>query len=58
MHMNKGGLYAICTDMCSFIMREIIPCSRRYHDATSELAKPEKRWLTEIEKLNLKREDY
>jgi hypothetical protein len=39
-------------------MKEIIPCSGKYHDATSVLARPEFRVLTEIERLQLKRDDY
>jgi len=39
-------------------MKEIIPCSGKYHDATGTLASPEFRVLTEIERPKLNRKDY
>jgi hypothetical protein len=56
--MTEGALYNIIEDMCSFILKEVIPCEGKYHDAISTLAKPQYRVLTEISRLNLSRDIY
>jgi hypothetical protein len=53
--MTEGALYNITKDMCSFILKEVIPCEGKYHDATSVIARPEFRVLTKNSRLNLSR---
>jgi hypothetical protein len=56
--MTESALYNIIEEMCSFILKEIIPCSEKYHDATGILARPDFRILKEIGRLNLSRDSY
>jgi hypothetical protein len=56
--MTERALYNIVEDQCSFLLKEVIPCDGKYHDATSVLARPEFRQLTEIRSLSLSRDSY
>jgi hypothetical protein len=56
--MTERALYNIVEDLCSFILKEVIPCEGKYHDATSVLACPEYRMLTDIIRLQLSRDSY
>ena len=56
--MTQGALQNIVEDMCSFILKEVIPCEGKYHDATSVLAWLEFRELIEISRPNLSRDGY
>jgi hypothetical protein len=51
--MTEGALYNIYEGMCSFNLKEVIRCERKYHDATGTLARPEYRVLTKVSRLNL-----
>jgi hypothetical protein len=51
--MTEGALYGIIEDLCTFILKEMIPVEGKYHDDTSILARPEFRVLTEINRLSL-----
>ena len=57
-HMTQGSLYNIVEDLCTFILKEVIPCKGKYHNATSILARPDYKVLTKISRLNLSRDDY
>jgi hypothetical protein len=52
-NMTKGALYNIIEDLCTFIMREVIPVEGKCHDATCTLARPEFRVLIDISRLSL-----
>jgi hypothetical protein len=54
-HMAEGALYNIIEDICSFLLRKVILCEGKYHNAMSILANIEFRVLTEISRLNLSR---
>jgi hypothetical protein len=56
--MTERALYNIVEDMCSFILKEVIPCEGKYHDATSVLARPEYRMLIYISMLQFSRDSY
>jgi hypothetical protein len=56
--MNEGALYNIIEDLCTFILKEVIPVEGKYHDATSTLARLEFSVLTEISRLSLSRDSY
>jgi hypothetical protein len=56
--MTDHALYNIVDDLCSFILKEVIPCDGKYHDATSVLARPDYRMLTDISRLQLSRDSY
>jgi hypothetical protein len=58
MHMTEGALYSIIEDLCTFLLKEVIPCEGKYHDATGTLARPEFRILTESSRLNHRRDSY
>jgi hypothetical protein len=57
-NMTKGALYNIIEDLCTFIMREVIHVEEKYHDATSILARPEFRVLTDISRLSPRQDSY
>jgi hypothetical protein len=44
-NLTGGVLYGIVEDLCTFILKEIIPAEGKYHDASSTLATPEFRIL-------------
>jgi len=56
--MTQGVLYNIVEDLCTFILKEVIPCKGKYHDATSVLVRPHYTVVMEISRLNLSRDDY
>jgi hypothetical protein len=56
--MTERTLYNIVEDLRSFILKEVILCDEKYHDATSVLARPEYRMLTEVSRLQLSRDSY
>jgi len=56
--MTEGALYSKVEDLCTFLLREVIPCDVKYHDATSVLARPEFREPREIRRLSLSRDSY
>ena len=56
--MTKTALYNIVEDLCSFILKEVIPNEGKYHDSTSALGMPKYRELTNISGLKLSRNDY
>jgi hypothetical protein len=56
--MTEDALYNIVEDLCTFLLKEVIPCEGKYRDATSVLARPEFRPLTEISSLSLSRDSY
>jgi hypothetical protein len=39
-------------------IKKVIPTEEKYHDASSTLAMPEFRILTEVSRLSLKRDSY
>jgi hypothetical protein len=51
--MTQGALYNIIKDLCSFVLKEVIPCKGKYHDAANVLARLEFRVLTKSSRLNL-----
>ena len=57
-NLTEGELYGIVEDLCTFILKEVIPAEGKYHDASSTLAMPEFRILTEVSRLSLKRDSY
>ena len=57
-NLTEGALYGIVEDLCTFILKEVIPAEGKYHDASSTLAMPEFRILTEVSRLSLKRDSY
>ena len=56
--VTQAVLYNIVEDLCTFLLREVIPTEGKYHDPTSVLANPEFRALRDISKLKLSRSDY
>jgi hypothetical protein len=56
--MTERALYNIVEDLCSFILKEVIPCDEKYHDATNVLTRLEYRMLTDISRLQLSRDSY
>jgi hypothetical protein len=56
--MTERALYNKVEDLCSFILKEVILCEGKYHDATKILAHPEYRMLTDISRLQLSRDSY
>jgi hypothetical protein len=56
--MTECALYNIVEDLCSIILKEVIPCDGKYHNATSVLARLEYRMLTDISRLQLSRDNY
>jgi hypothetical protein len=56
--MTECVLYNIVEDLCSLILKEVIPYDGKYHDATRVLARPEYRMLTDISRLQLSRDSY
>ena len=56
--MDERALDNIVEDICSFIMKHVIPREGKYHDDESQLSRPEFRVLTEISKLKLTKEGY
>jgi hypothetical protein len=57
-NLTEGALYGIVEDLCTFILKEVIPAEGKYHDASSTLAMPEFRILTEVSRLSLNRDSY
>jgi hypothetical protein len=49
--MTKGALCSVIEDLYTFLLREVIPVERKYHDATGTLARPEFRILIGISRL-------
>ena len=43
--MTQNVLYYIVEDLCTDILKEVISCEGKYHDATSILARPDYRML-------------
>jgi hypothetical protein len=39
-HMTECALCNIIEGLCTFILREVIPCDGKYHDATGTLVRP------------------
>jgi len=56
--MSIRTLYAIVEDLCTFILKEVIPDEGKFHADRSVLAKPEYRALTDIIGLKLRKSDY
>jgi hypothetical protein len=52
-NLTEGALYGIVEDICTFILKEVIPTEGKYHDASSTSAMPEFRILTEVSRLSL-----
>jgi hypothetical protein len=57
-NLTEVALYGIVEDLCTFILKEVIPAEGKYHDASGILAMPEFRILTEVSRLSLKRDSY
>jgi hypothetical protein len=57
-NLTEGALYGIVEDLCTFILKEVIPAEGRYHDASGTLVLPEFRILTEISRLSLSQDSY
>jgi hypothetical protein len=53
MNLTEDALYSIVEDLCTFILKEVIPVEGKYQDPTSTLARPKFRMLIEISKLLL-----
>lgn len=56
--MDERALDNIVEDICSFLMKHVIPHEGKYHDDESQLSRPQFRVLTEISKLKLTKEGY
>jgi hypothetical protein len=56
--MTEGALCGKIEDLCTIILKVVIPVEGKYHDDTSTLARPEFIVLTEISRLPLNRESY
>jgi hypothetical protein len=56
--MTERALYNIVEDLCSFILKDVIPSDGKYHNATNVLARPEYRMLTDISRLQFSRDNY
>jgi hypothetical protein len=56
--MDECALDNIVEDICSFLMKHVIPREGKYHDDESQLSMPQFRVLTEISKLKLTKEGY
>jgi hypothetical protein len=56
--LTECALYGIVEDLCTFVLKEVIPVEGKYHDPTGTLARPEFRILTEISRLSLSRDSY
>jgi len=56
--MDEHALDNIVEDICSFIMKQVIPRDGKYHDDESQLSWAQFRVLTEISKLKLTKEGY
>jgi hypothetical protein len=56
--MIEGALYNIGKDMCSFILKELIPCEEKYQDTTSVLARLEFKALIKFSRVNLSQNSY
>jgi hypothetical protein len=56
--LTEGALYGIVEDLGTFILKEVISAEGKYHDASSTLAMPEFRILTEVSRLSLKQDSY
>jgi hypothetical protein len=46
--MTEGALYNIIEDLCTFLLREVIPCEEKYHDAIGILTRLEFRVLQKL----------
>jgi hypothetical protein len=57
-NLTEGALYGIVEDLGTFILKEVISAEGKYHDASSTLAMPEFRILTEVSRLSLKQDSY
>jgi hypothetical protein len=57
-NLTKGALYGIVEDLCTFILKEVIPTEGKYHDASNILAMLEFRILSEVSRLSLRRDIY
>jgi hypothetical protein len=44
-------LYGIIEDLCTFILKEVIPAKEKYYDASSTLVRLEFRILTGVSRL-------
>jgi hypothetical protein len=51
-------LYGIIEDICTFILKEVIPAEGKYHGASNTLARPEFRILAEVSRLSIRRDSY
>jgi hypothetical protein len=47
----EGVLYGIIEDLCTFILKEVIPAKEKYYDASSTLVRLEFRILTGVSRL-------
>jgi hypothetical protein len=56
--LTEAALYGIVEDLCTFILKEVIPAEGKYHDDSSTLAMLEFRILIEVSRLSLKRDSY
>jgi hypothetical protein len=56
--LTKGALYGIIEDLCTFILKEVIPAEGKYHDAFDTLARLEFGILIEVSRLSLSRDNY
>jgi hypothetical protein len=56
--MTECALYNVIENLCTYLLREVIPRDGKYHDAISTLARSEFRTLIEISRLNLSEDSY
>ena len=56
--MDERALDNIVDDICSFLMKHVIPCEGKYHDDESKLSMPQFQMLTEISKRKLTKDGY
>jgi len=56
--MDERALDNIVVDICSFLMKHVIPQEGKYHDEESQLSRPQFRVLIDISKLKLTKEGY
>jgi hypothetical protein len=47
-NLTEGALYVIVEDLCTFILKEVIPAEGKYHDPSSTLVMREFRILIDL----------
>jgi hypothetical protein len=56
--INEKTLYEMVEDVCTFLLKHVIPHEGKYHDHTSTISLPQYGVLTELSRLGLSRKGY